>query len=169
MANTAKRTPAKTDAKYAEEAWKAHELRVQGWPLRRIGQALGINKDTAQSRIDWANKQLLLPQVLDYRKIQNERLENLLALALDGIREPVMFEGVQAVAMDGTPVTRLNLERLDKARKLIDDLSNLHGVKAPVQVEHKMLEITPEDLELVEASNERARAYMAEHGWEVSE
>lgn len=161
--------PALPDSRAAEEAWKAHELRVQGWSLRRIGQALNMGKDTVAARLDWANKQLLLPAVVEYRKVQNERLENLLAITLEDIREPMMYEGVHCVSMDGQPLYRLNLDKVKTARAIINDLSELHGTKAPVQMEHRMLEITEEDMALVEQINAATRERMEASGWTVEE
>lgn len=169
MANTAIRTPALPDDRAAEEAWKAHELRVLGWPLRRIGQALGMSAPTVSKRLAWAQKQLLLPMVVEYRQIQTERLENLLALTLEKIREPVMVDGVPAIDQDGNQVTRLDLEKVRTARALINDLSDLHGVKAAVEVTHRMLEITEEDLALVEQINADVRARMEAGGWSTPE
>lgn len=168
MANTTQ-VPALPDDRAAEEAWKAHDLRVQGWSLRRIGVVLGLSKDTVGRRLEWAQKQLLLPAVVEYRKVQNERLENLLALTLENVREPMMYQGQHCQALDGTPLYSVNLEKIKTARALINDLSDLHGVKAPVQMEHRMIEITEEDMALVDAINAETRARMEARGWAVPE
>jgi transcriptional regulator with XRE-family HTH domain len=134
--------PRKTDSRRVEQAWEAFEMRVKGLSLRDIARELGVSYQTVSNRIEFANKLIILPGVVERRAMENERLDRL-------------WEKLQP------KVERADTRAIEVAIKLLERRAKLNGLDAPTQHDVKVHEVTQRDLELAELTRE---AMMRRHG-----
>lgn len=128
-------TPDTKGEEMVAEAWQCFELRLKGLSLRAIGKAMKLNHQTVANRLDMANRLIVLPGVEEMRKVEDERLNRLLA-ALD-----------HKIELGDT-------RAIEVAIKLLERLHKLHGLDRPELHDITVHEIDERDRELAELARE---------------
>jgi len=128
-------TPDTKGEEMVAEAWQCFELRLKGLSLRAIGKAMKLNHQTVANRLDMANRLIVLPGVEEMRKVEDERLNRLLA-ALD-----------HKIELGDT-------RAIEVAIKLLERLHKLHGLDRPELHDVTVHQIDERDRELAELARE---------------
>ncbi|QPG06542.1 hypothetical protein IT774_05050 [Salinimonas marina] len=115
---TATKTLTTQQAQRADLADKALDLKKKGYSYREIGNKLKIGTSTAHKYIAQELTKLAemtQEKTMEYRQLQIERLEKLLRVSME-------------LATTG------DLNAIDKARRIIDSLSQVTGANAPTKI-----------------------------------
>jgi hypothetical protein len=131
----ARNTPDTKGEEIVAEAWQCFEMRLKGMSLRAIGKAMKLNHQTVANRLEVANRLIVLPGVEEMRKVEDERLNRLLA-ALD-----------HKIELGDT-------RAIEVAIKLLERLHKLHGLDRPELHDVTVHQIDERDRELAELTRE---------------
>lgn len=119
----------------ADRARQIFELRLAGHSMAHIADVLGTSQPAAYREMSKWIKDLLTPKAFELRTVEQARLERLL-VALD----PAVQNG--------------DIAAIKTAAGISGQLADLLGIKAPVQVEHKVRVLDAVDEELMRLSSE---------------
>lgn len=139
----------------AQQAADCFDLKAQGKTVRQIAEILGLGKSTVQRRIEQAVDDTVSPRVETYRAIQDQQIDQAMAVVL-------------AIITDPDANADLRLKAIDRLGRLMERRARLHGLDAPVKVEGTVTHQTQQELELaalyadqfaaIDAQNEARRA-----------
>ncbi|MFB9924859.1 helix-turn-helix domain-containing protein [Amycolatopsis halotolerans] len=127
-------------AKKAEQHARAWQLKLDGKTDREIAKIMGVSHTTVQNWRDADIKKFLAPAAAQYRQIQLEQIEGVIADCREVLRSdaPVVSMGKVAL-VDGVPVIdqELKLKAYDRMLKAYERLAKLLGLDAPTKAEYE--------------------------------
>jgi len=115
---------------------EALRLRSRGVTYQKIADSLGVTKATAYNRVQRALAAIPAEAVDEYRRLETERLDSLLEMALEK-------------ALD--PNNKSSLFAVDRTLAIMDRRAKLLGLDAPVKTETVTMDYMDKEIQRLEA------------------
>jgi len=115
---------------------EALRLRSRGMTYQKIADSLGVTKATAYNRVQRALAAIPAEAVDEYRRLETERLDSLLEMALEK-------------ALD--PNNKSSLFAVDRTLAIMDRRAKLLGLDAPVKTEIVTMDYMDKEIQRLEA------------------
>lgn len=126
-------------AQRADMAAKAYVMKLKGVTNVKIGEELGVSRETVRTLLKEYIDALTVPLAEDMRKAENDKLDRLEAIAWKLLEENhVAFQHGKVVSLDGVPLSDKEpvFKALDRLLKTSESRRKLWGVDVPVKTEH---------------------------------
>ena len=137
----------------AEMRAKAFEMRLANRPWKEVAEALGVSRPTATKLVEEYKEALLTPQAEQLRKVENEKLDRIEALAWRLLEDNhVAFQHGKVVTLDGKPIedTEPIFKGINSVLKVAERRAKLWGLDTPVKTEHVVTTKSPIDASVMD-------------------